>query len=134
MNGNTFALFEGAARPAEQRPFLLVEGETLLTFGGMLTETARAAAWLRDSGVSVGNRVLVQVEKSPASIILYLACLHAGAVFVPLNTAYQKDEVQYFLSDADPDACRWSGACRREGRVRTCSSHPLRRHQRCSMA
>jgi malonyl-CoA/methylmalonyl-CoA synthetase len=46
--------------------------------------------------------VLVQVEKSPEAVFLYLACLRVGAVFLPLNTAYRADELAYFLSDAEP--------------------------------
>ena len=101
-DGNVFALFARAAAAHVDRPFLVVEGATLLTYGAMLAETARAAAWLRSAGAGPGDRVLVQAHKSPAAVILYLACLRAGAVFIPLNTAYQEGEVAYFLSDAEP--------------------------------
>ena len=74
----------------------------LLTYGGMLDQTARAAAWLRGMGVGQGDRVLVQAHKSPAFVILYLACLRAGAVFIPLNTTYLASELGYFLGDAEP--------------------------------
>ena len=100
--GNVFALFEAAALTNPERPFLLVDDGPSLTYGAMLTETARAAAWLRSVGVRLGDRALVQVHKSPAAVILYLACLRAGAVFIPLNTAYQGSEIAYFLSDAEP--------------------------------
>ena len=101
-NGNVFALFEAAALANRERPFLVAEGAPLLTYGGMLAETARAAAWLRSIGLRLGDRALVQVHKSPAAVILYLACLRAGVVFIPLNTAYQESELAYFLSDAEP--------------------------------
>jgi malonyl-CoA/methylmalonyl-CoA synthetase len=101
-DGNVFALFEAAATAHADRSFLIVDSKTLLTYAGMLDETARAAAWLRSVGVSQGDRVMVQAHKSPASVILYLACLRAGAVFIPLNTAYQESELAYFLSDAEP--------------------------------
>ncbi len=68
----------------------------------MLEQTGRAAAWLRAQGAGPGDRALVQVHKSPAAVILYLACLRAGVVFIPLNTAYQEGELAYFLSDAEP--------------------------------
>jgi malonyl-CoA/methylmalonyl-CoA synthetase len=45
---------------------------------------------------------VVQAHKSPASVILYLACLRAGVVFIPLNTTYQESELGYFLGDAEP--------------------------------
>ncbi|QYE37103.1 AMP-binding protein (plasmid) [Polymorphobacter sp. PAMC 29334] len=101
-DGNVFSLFEAAAVANAERPFLVVPGGPLLTYGGMLAETARAAAWLRWLGVDRGDRVLVQVHKSPAAVVLYLACIRAGAAFVPLNTAYQAKELDYFVADSDP--------------------------------
>lgn len=68
----------------------------------MLSGTARAAAWLLSIGLRPGDRALVQVHKSLAAVILYLACLRAGVVFIPLNTAYQGGEIAYFLSDSEP--------------------------------
>jgi malonyl-CoA/methylmalonyl-CoA synthetase len=101
-NENIFALFAAAATAHPDRPFLVVDGDPILTYGGMLDQTARAAAWLRALGVAAGDRVVVQAHKSPASVILYLACLRAGAVFIPLNTTYQESELAYFLGDAEP--------------------------------
>ena len=101
-NQNVFALFEAAALAHVDRPFLIVEGQTLLTYRHMLEETTRAAAWLGSVGARQGERVLVQAHKSPAAVILYLACLRAGVVFIPLNTAYQESELSYFLGDAEP--------------------------------
>ncbi len=101
-NGNVFVLFERAAAANPDRSFLVVESRPLLTYSAMLAETGRAAAWLRSIGVQQEDRVLVQVNKSPAAVILYLACLRAGVVFIPLNTAYQEGEISYFLSDAEP--------------------------------
>jgi len=63
---------------------------------------ARFAAVLRARGIAPGDRVVVQVEKSPAAVALYLACLQCGTIFVPLNTAYTDAEVAYFLGDAEP--------------------------------
>ncbi|HEY1876320.1 MAG TPA: malonyl-CoA synthase, partial [Rhizomicrobium sp.] len=49
-----------------------------------------------------GDRVAVQVEKSPNAVCLYLACLRAGAVYLPLNTGYTPSELSYFVADAEP--------------------------------
>ncbi len=68
----------------------------------MLSASARYAHALASLGVEPGDRVALQMEKSPAYIFIYLACLRAGAVFLPLNTAYTPHEVGYFLSDAQP--------------------------------
>ena len=57
------------------------------------------------AGVKKGSRVLVQVEKSPEAVMLYLACLRMGAIFVPLNTGYTSGEVRYFFENSQPDLC-----------------------------
>ena len=64
--------------------------------------SARLARFLTDLGVSAGDRVSVQVEKSPEMLMLYLACLRAGLVFHPLNMAYTAGELDYFLHNAEP--------------------------------
>jgi malonyl-CoA/methylmalonyl-CoA synthetase len=46
--------------------------------------------------------VAVQVEKSPEALFLYLATLRAGYVYLPLNTAYQEAEIDYFVGNAEP--------------------------------
>ena len=60
------------------------------------------ANWLESLQLQRGDRVAVQVEKSPECLMLYLATLRAGLVYVPLNTAYQRGELDYFLRDAEP--------------------------------
>lgn len=64
--------------------------------------SARIANLLLDQGMAPGNRVLVQVEKSAEALMLYLAVLRAGLVFVPLNPAYREAEMRYFVEDAQP--------------------------------
>ncbi|TFZ03347.1 malonate--CoA ligase [Ramlibacter rhizophilus] len=64
--------------------------------------TARLANLLASLGLPEGARVAVQVEKSVEAMMLYLATLRAGYVFLPLNTAYQSAEIEYFLGNAEP--------------------------------
>ncbi len=69
--------------------------------------SARIAGWLASLNLAPGEdgappRVAVQVEKSPEALMLYLATLRAGLAYVPLNTAYQRAEIDYFLRDAQP--------------------------------
>ncbi|MEM8659929.1 MAG: AMP-binding protein [Pseudomonadota bacterium] len=64
--------------------------------------SASMAASLAALGASPGDRVVVQVKKSPAAVALYLACLRGGFVLVPLNTAYTMNELEYFIGDATP--------------------------------
>ena len=64
--------------------------------------SARIASLLAALGLPDGARVAVQVEKSPEALLLYLATLRAGYVYLPLNTAYQEAEVDYFIGNAEP--------------------------------
>ena len=65
--------------------------------------TAKLASLLASLGLPAQARVAVQVDKSVEALFLYLACLRAGYIYLPLNTAYQKAEVDYFLENAQPD-------------------------------
>ncbi len=85
-----------------EKVFLETPDGLKLTYGQMLSASARYANALVNLGVGPGDRVAVQMEKSPAVIFIYLACLRAGAVLLPLNTAYTPHEIAYFLSDARP--------------------------------
>ena len=73
-----------------------------LSYRQMLSASARYAHALVAAGVEPGARVAIQMDKTPAFIFIYLACVRAGAAFLPLNTAYTPHEVGYFLSDASP--------------------------------
>jgi malonyl-CoA/methylmalonyl-CoA synthetase len=82
--------------------FVEVPGNASYTYAAADELTLRMGAAMRELGVVPGDRVAVQVEKSPEAFLLYLACLRTGAVFVPLNTAYTPAELSYFLADAEP--------------------------------
>jgi malonyl-CoA/methylmalonyl-CoA synthetase len=71
-------------------------------YADLREESGRIASALRGLGVEVGDRVAVRVEKSAEAVLLYVACLRLGAVFVPVNTAYAAAEVEYFLTDSKP--------------------------------
>ena len=64
--------------------------------------TAKIANLLIGLSLPEGSRVAVQVEKSPEALFLYLATLKAGLVYLPLNTAYQSAEMEYFVGNAEP--------------------------------
>lgn len=84
------------------RPCLSDDSGRSLTYGDTTTLAARISARLADRGVRPGDRIAVQVDKSLDAVLLYLGCLHLGAVIVPLNTAYTIAELEYFLADSDP--------------------------------
>ncbi|PUE08934.1 malonyl-CoA synthase [Limnohabitans sp. T6-5] len=72
--------------------------------------TAMMANLLHSLNLPEGSRVAVQVEKSVEAMVLYLATLRAGYVFLPLNTAYQSAEIAYFIGNAEPAVVVCSGA------------------------
>lgn len=83
-------------------PFAVTSDGTVLTYGGLQTQSARYANLLHSLGVEPGDRVAIQAPKSLDMLMLYLGCLRAGAVFLPLNTAYTAGELDYFLKDSSP--------------------------------
>jgi malonyl-CoA/methylmalonyl-CoA synthetase len=101
MSDNLFALVrQRIAAPGKL--FIETHDGRRFTYGDMLALSARIAHGLKARGVQTGDRVAVQVEKSADAIMLYLACLRAGAVYLPLNTAYTLAELEYFIGDAEP--------------------------------
>lgn len=102
---------------ASERILMATDDGRAIAYGDMLAQSAQLAHALRHFGVEPGDRVAVQVEKSPECIFLYLACLRAGAVFLPLNTAYTLAELGYFFGDAEPRAGRLRPGPRRRYRA-----------------
>jgi malonyl-CoA/methylmalonyl-CoA synthetase len=102
MSENCYALFRSRFPADLSAPFIELESGKRYSFADLEAASARVARLLATLGVEPGDRVAVQVEKSPEAIFLYAACLRAGAVFLPMNTAYQKGEVDYILGDAEP--------------------------------
>jgi malonyl-CoA/methylmalonyl-CoA synthetase len=98
-----YAWIEAAvARGAGERSFLVTASGLRLSYADLDREAGRWAAALLALGVTVGDRVVVQVDKSPQALLLYVACLRVGAVYVPVNTANTPAELEYFLRDAAP--------------------------------
>ncbi len=105
---NVYSLFESRF-PADRGAPLLQTGDgTVFSYADMERESARLASHLSDLGVRPGDRVAVQVDKSPQALFLYLGCLRAGFIYLPLNTAYKAEELAYFMENAEPTAfvCR----------------------------
>ena len=74
----------------------LIDNKTIY-YKDLEKESAKIANYLRDLGVKIGDRVSVQVQKSPEALYLYLACLRAGFVYHPLNVGYKEHELDFFL-------------------------------------
>jgi malonyl-CoA/methylmalonyl-CoA synthetase len=84
------------------RPFLRTPQGRDLNYAALCEQSGRIASALMHRGVLPGERVAVQVDKSPEAVLLYVACLRMGAVFVPINIANTPNEVEYFLRDSRP--------------------------------
>jgi malonyl-CoA/methylmalonyl-CoA synthetase len=108
-NHNLFAALR-AAFPSSLDE-VAVETDTGLNYSWRDLErgTAMMANLLASLGLPEGARVAVQVEKSVEAMMLYLATLRAGYVFLPLNTAYQSAEIEYFIGNAEPSVMVCSG-------------------------
>jgi malonyl-CoA/methylmalonyl-CoA synthetase len=102
MNHNLYALLSEAADAARDRPFLIEADRVRLGYDGLDAATGSYAQALSAAGAQPGDRVVAQVEKSIENVLLYLAALRAGLIYVPLNTAYTPAELAYFIGDAEP--------------------------------
>lgn len=101
MGNHLFDLIK-ARMPAPTAPFAFLDDGRAYSYADMVAVSARFANALVALGVKPGDRVAVQVEKSIEALMLYLGTVRAGAIFLPLNTAYTPAEIEYFLGDAEP--------------------------------
>ena len=101
MGNHLFDLIR-SRMPAADAPFATLDDGRFYRYSDMLDVSARFANVLLKLGVKPGDRIAVQVEKSIEALMLYLGTVRAGAVFLPLNTAYTPAEIEYFLGDAEP--------------------------------
>lgn len=102
MNQNLFETFAQTMQARGAANFITTPEGTEYSFADALARTEVIAGALKQLGVEPGDRVAVQVDKSPEAILLYLATLRIGGVYLPLNTGYTADEIGYFLGDAEP--------------------------------
>ncbi|MGH6777648.1 MAG: malonate--CoA ligase [Bradyrhizobium sp.] len=100
-NANLFSrLFDGLDDP-DRLAIETLDGERI-SYGGLIARAGQIANVLAARGVKPGDRVAAQTEKSVSGLVLYLATVRAGAIFLPLNTAYTLNELDYFITDAEP--------------------------------
>ena len=108
MNANLYALIESHFPSGREQPCIVIPGNGVVHYDELAQASARIANALVRAGCVPGDRVAVQADKHWQVLALYLACLRAGLIYLPLNTAYQKRELEYFFGDAAPRviACR----------------------------
>ncbi len=99
---NPNPLYDALFRPLEgsARPFLILKDGSEISHAAFLALAARMAHAIRAQGLEPGDRVALQAKKSPEALAVYAACVAAGFVFLPLNTAYTPAEVDYFVGDS----------------------------------
>ncbi|CAO1668528.1 Long-chain-fatty-acid--CoA ligase [Halomonas sp. NYA30] len=102
MSHNLFETFAAKMRERAEADFITTRDGRRYSYTDALSISAKLAGALTELSVKQGDRVAVQVDKSPEAILLYLACLRIGGVYLPLNTGYTGDEIRYFLNDAEP--------------------------------
>src|SRR5271168_4499434 len=101
LNANLFSrLFDGLDNP-HRLAIETIDGQHI-SYGDLIARAGQTANVLVDRGVKPGDRVAAQTEKSVAGLVLYLATVRTGAVYLPLNTAYTLNELEYFITDAEP--------------------------------
>jgi acyl-CoA synthetase (AMP-forming)/AMP-acid ligase II len=90
INENLYQVLLSRFPTDPEAPCLILSDGRVVSYGMLQQESARFAGLLTSLGVQAGDRVAVQVRKSPQALFLYLGCLRAGAVYLPLNDAYQR--------------------------------------------
>ena len=101
-NQNLFSILHERGFSNPGAPCLTIHGGRRWTYGEIDALSAQMAGALMATGARPGDRISVQIEKSAENVALYLAALRSGLVYTPLNTAYTKDEIAYFLEDGEP--------------------------------
>ena len=102
MTANLYALFESRF-PADRTACCIETHDGLYySWNDLDRATAKMANLLAGLGLPKDSRIAVQVEKSPEALMLYLATIRAGYVYLPLNTAYRAAEIEYFIENAEP--------------------------------
>ncbi len=102
MNANLYSLFQRHFPAGAEQPFLVIPNGPVVHYDDLAAASARIAHALVAAGCRPGDRVAAQTDKHWHVLALYLACLRAGLVYLPLNTGYQRSELGYFFGDAQP--------------------------------
>ncbi len=103
MTENLFEVLAAGFAGRVEAPAVETAEGRVWSFSDLEARSAAYARMLREFGLEPGDRVAVQVDKSVEVLALYLGCIRAGGVYLPLNTAYTTAELAYFLGDAEPE-------------------------------
>lgn len=101
MASDLYSRFARSFAAFADRPLIEADGR-IWTYADIESAAARLSAHLHELGVAPGERLCVQTDKSVETVILYIACVRAGAIYLPLNVDYTEAELAYFLGDSEP--------------------------------
>lgn len=101
-NANLYSLIEKKFPSDLTAACLITAQGAQYSWNDLDQASAKLANLLTSLELPKGSRIAAHVEKSPEALLLYLATLRAGLIFIPLNTAYQSAEMRYFIEDAQP--------------------------------
>jgi len=74
--------------------------DTTLSYAAVSERANATAILLAERGVVRADRVVVQLQNVPQFVILALAVWRIGAVLVPVNPMYKRDELAHAISDS----------------------------------
>ena len=83
-------------------PCIELKDGSIISYKDLEDQSSQYANGFSNLGLKPGDRISVQVNKSPEVLYIYLACLRSNLIFHPLNTAYKDHELSILLADADP--------------------------------
>jgi len=126
VQSNAYTLFSSHVGGNPDRLALETGAGERLTYADLDARAARLSAALAAFGARPGDRVAVQMEKSPWALALYLACLRGGFAILPMNTAYRAAELEHFLADAGP-AVVVCGEAQHAALAPLCDRHAVKR-------
>ena len=96
------ALSEKFSQAGDRVALRMPETGLKWTFNDLAERAAQYASLLTEQGLKPGDRVAVQVEKGAEALAIYLGVLQSGGTYLPMNTAYTKSELKYFVENAEP--------------------------------
>lgn len=102
MSGDLYSRFARSFSAFADKTFVEEESGRHWTYAEVEREAGRLATRLQQLGLTPGDRLIVQTEKSVETLVLYFACIRAGGIYLPLNVDYTEAELSYFVADAEP--------------------------------
>jgi malonyl-CoA/methylmalonyl-CoA synthetase len=102
MNANLYTLFRSRFPRDLDDCWIETADAQYYSWRDLERGSAKIANLLASLHLPAGSRIAAHVEKSPEALMLYLATIRAGFVYLPLNTAYRAAEMSYFIQDAAP--------------------------------